>query len=269
VGEEEVLIAIAQGGTRTDQRTGCASASCSSSQSGSGRLRPSPRVRSRDLRNHRAVWFDCKQELMKESGLNTETGTAPIVDKDQIDELSEVLPQVIAAFRGLDPAARRKLFQTIATLFDLDQVGRSSASRGGVDVPNASRVHERFSREHPVSAKEFLLRKQPRTDVERVACLAYYLTHYRDTPHFKTLDISTLNTEAAQVKFANAAKTVNNATSYGYLAAATKGNKQLSAVGERFVEALPDRDAARAAMELGRPRRKSKPLGRSYANSDE
>lgn len=53
--------------------------------------------------------------------------------------------------------------------------------------------------------KEFMVQKRPRTDIERVACLGFYLTHYRDTPHFKTLDISKLNTEAAQPKFTNAA----------------------------------------------------------------
>jgi hypothetical protein len=103
-----------------------------------------------------------------------------------------------------------------------------------------------------------MLRKQPRTDVERVACLAYYLANYRETPHFKTLDISKLNTEAAQVKFSNAAKAVDNATAYGYLVPSTKGNKQLSAAGELFVEALPDRAAAKATMDSARPRRRPK-----------
>src|SRR5258705_835088 len=37
-----------------------------------------------------------------------------------------------------------------------------------------------------LSAKEFLAEKRPKTDVERVACLAYYLTHFRETPEFKT-----------------------------------------------------------------------------------
>jgi hypothetical protein len=106
-----------------------------------------------------------------------------------------------------------------------------------------------------MSPKEFLLEKQPRTDVERVACLAYYLTHYREMPHFKTLDLSKLNTEAAQPKFSNAANSTNNAVKRGYLVPATKGQRQLSAAGERFVQALPDRDAAKAAMTSARPKR--------------
>jgi hypothetical protein len=117
---------------------------------------------------------------------------------------------------------------------------------------------DRFSKEQSLSPKEFLLKKQPRSDVERVACLGYYLAHYRDQPSFKTFDISKLNTEAAQTKLSNAAYAVNNANKCGYLAPALKGMKQLSAIGEIYVEALPDREAAAAALAHARPKRTSK-----------
>ena len=84
-----------------------------------------------------------------------------------------------------------------------------------------------------------MFEKQPNTDIERVACLAYFLTHYRDTPHFKTLDISKINTEAAQIKFSNAAQAVENATKAGLIVQSLKGQKQLSAIGEQYVQALP------------------------------
>jgi hypothetical protein len=115
-----------------------------------------------------------------------------------------------------------------------------------------------------------MLDKGPATDVERVACLAYYLTHYRNQPHFKTIDISKVNTEAAQPKFSNAALSVNNATKRGYLAPAVKGHKQLSAAGEQFVRALPDREAARAMMQRVRTKRHSKRNGKlgSKAHAD-
>ena len=110
------------------------------------------------------------------------------------------------------------------------------------------------SREPP-SPKDFLFQKQPNTDAERVACLAFYLTHYRAMPHFKTLDISKLNTEAAQRKFANSTYSVNNATQAGYLAPVSRGMKQLAAEGERYVDALPDRAAAKAAFRTPKTRR--------------
>jgi len=109
------------------------------------------------------------------------------------------------------------------------------------------------------------MQKQPRTDIERVACLAYYLTHYRDSHFFKTLDISKLNTEAAQVKFTNAAYAVANAEKSGLLVPAQRGHKQLSAVGEQFVLALPDREAAKAALVNLRRRRK---LRKTAQNTD-
>ena len=114
------------------------------------------------------------------------------------------------------------------------------------------------SREPP-SPKDFLFQKQPSTDVERVACLAFYLTHHRGMPHFKTLDISKLNTEAAQRKLSNAASALSNATRDGYLAPATKGTRQLAAEGERYVDELPDRAAAKAAFGKRKARRPRRP----------
>jgi len=77
-------------------------------------------------------------------------------------------------------------------------------------------------------------------------------------PHFKTAELSKLNIEAAQRKFSNTAYTLNNATQAGYLAPAPRGSKQLSALGEQFVAALPDRETARAVLERLRPKRQRK-----------
>jgi hypothetical protein len=166
----------------------------------------------------------------------------------------EVLTQIIAAFKQLDDEAKQRVFDAVATFLGFS-VGHTIAAHGAGPGVSAQRS---FSTDRAISPKEFLLEKQPRTDVHRVACLAFYLTHYRDTPHFKTIDISKLNTEAAQPKFSNAAKSVDNATALGYLAPAVKGTKQMSATGERFVQALPDLDAAKAVIASAKPRRKQK-----------
>jgi hypothetical protein len=176
----------------------------------------------------------------------------------------EVLANVIEAFRKLDQDERQRLLQTVDTFFGITSApgNRNSKKMGAVEEASNARGPS-FSADRSISPKEFLWEKKPQTAVQRVACLAYYLTHYRDTPQFKTLDISKLNTEAAQVKFSNPALAVNDATKTGYLVPATKGNKQLSVAGERFVEALPDRDAAQAAMASARPwRRNRSPLSR-------
>jgi hypothetical protein len=113
---------------------------------------------------------------------------------------------------------------------------------------NNSPVSSGDERIQDISAKQFMIQKDPQTNIERIACLAFFLTHSRDTPHFKTLDLSRLNTEAAQPKFANASMTVNDAAKAGFLVSAGKGNKQLSAFGEQFVRALPDRESAKAVL---------------------
>lgn len=166
------------------------------------------------------------------------------------------LQTVIAALQPLAPSTRQRIFDAAATFLRIEFTFRDESMPRASTPPRAS--VPAFSDDTAMSPKEFILEKQPRTDVERIACLGYYLTHYRDTPHFKTLDLSKLNTEAAQPKFSNAANSTSNAVKMGYLVPSTKGQKQLSASGEQFVRMLPERNAARAAMAATRPRRRRK-----------
>ena len=176
----------------------------------------------------------------------------------------DALNRVIGALQPLDDEARRRIIQATVTFLGVQPtVGSGLAqTRSVASQATAPTGHAPFSEDTRMSPKEFLLEKQPRTDVERLACLAYYLTHYRGTPHFKTIDLSMLNTEAAQPKFANASTSANNAVKMGYLVPSTKGQRQLSAVGERFVRALPDRDTAKVAFESVRRRPRQKRLRR-------
>jgi len=182
----------------------------------------------------------------------SETGSGP----DDVEILSEIL----AAFKKLQPESQKRMLDTVATFLGMAVRPADSILSAPHHGGSSGLVEAPFSEDRSPSAKEFCLEKQPQTDIERVACLAYYLTHYRDTPHFKTLDISKLNTEAAQAKFSNPTVAVDNATKRNYLVAASKGNKQLSATGEQFVLALPDREKARAIMANARPRRRARKI---------
>jgi hypothetical protein len=168
--------------------------------------------------------------------------------------------QITAALARLDPAAQARVLRSVITILDISVWPSQLSGRGDRSTSTAPNTAERspFSgaESRSLSPKEFLYEKRPVTDVDKIACLAYYLTHYRSTPHFKTLDLSQLNTEAAQVKFSNPAQAVDNATKAGLLVPAIKGQKQISAAGELYVQALPDRGAARAAIEGSRRRRK-------------
>lgn len=174
--------------------------------------------------------------------------------EERVGLLSDALAEAVAVFRKLDDEGRKTLLKTLSTLFSINPT--ADAPPGPRTVSFAEPT-ERFSKEQSLSPKEFLLKKQPRTDVERVACLGYYLAHYRNQQHFKTGEISDLNTEAAQRRFANTAQAVSNAMVTGYLAQGIKGMRQLSAGGEMYVEALPDREAAAAAFANSRPKRTS------------
>jgi hypothetical protein len=100
--------------------------------------------------------------------------------------------------------------------------------------------------------------KMPKTDVQRIACLAYYLTHGREQPHFKTEDLTKLNTEAGGTPLSNPSMAVSNATKQNkFLGAVGEGKKQITALGEDVVTALPDEEAVKAVLANHRkPRRK-------------
>ena len=160
------------------------------------------------------------------------------------------LQTIIAALQQLDQEARHRILESAATFLGVAVHPRGTSSPSSSPSFPSPAVNSRspFSEDMSMSPKDFLMEKAPKTDVERIACLAYYLTHYRSTPHFKTLDISLLNTEAAQPKFSNTAYSANNAVKLGYIVPSSKGQRQLSALGERFVQALPDRNAAKDVL---------------------
>ena len=96
--------------------------------------------------------------------------------------------------------------------------------------------------------------------MDTIACLGYYLTHYRGMPHFKVTDVVVLNTEAAASKIGNPSRDFDNADRQsGYLTAVGNGKKQLTIRGEAMVEALPGREAVRGVLEKHpyKPRRAS------------
>jgi hypothetical protein len=191
-------------------------------------------------------------------------------ESSALDPEFRALSAIISAMTPLSRDAQQRVFSSAATFLGIGVQSRNESSAWSP----ASRAQKEgaaplFSDDRTPSPKEFLLAKKPRTDQEKIACLAYYLTHYRELPHFKTLDLSKLNTEAAQLKFSNAAYAAENATRAGLLVPASKGAKQISAVGELYVQALPDRVAAKAVMTDARPRKKKRSSRAATGNGSE
>ena len=124
--------------------------------------------------------------------------------KDNSRIVAEAVNAVIQVLSQLDESARIRVLDSVSIVF-----GHRTSSGPDASPPtsatNQASTRPSFSDDRAPSPKEFLFQKQPKTDIERIACLAFYLTHFRDTPHFKTLDLAKLNTEAAQIKFSNTA----------------------------------------------------------------
>src|SRR3972149_5704868 len=134
------------------------------------------------------------------------------LEKNTSENEFRALQTVIGALQPMDHAVRKRILQSAETFYGVETPPRhpgSSVARA-VETTQSATSGSRYSEDTSMSPKDFLLEKQPKTDVERIACLAYYLTHYRSMPHFKTIDLSILNTEAAQPEFANAAYSSNN-----------------------------------------------------------
>jgi hypothetical protein len=156
--------------------------------------------------------------------------------------------------RGLsfDGPISRNVAQQIVTLI----MGGGNAetvplNRTPADISNSSDA---------TSPKSFMASKRPTTDMEKVACLAYYLAQYRNTAAFKTKDLTELNIEASQQKLSNPSATARNAVTQGLLALAGSGRKQITTRGESLVNALPDGEKAKTALArhpIRKPRKKT------------
>jgi hypothetical protein len=168
---------------------------------------------------------------------------------DALEELG-ALKTALEALSPLDADARRR---AIAWLGSALEVGGQQVQGPHTGLNSGAPTESNLG-----SPKQFLAQKAPRSDIERVTVLAYYLAHARGKAHFKTAELSTLNTEAAGPRLSNASYAASNAQKKkGYLAAAPGGAKQITARGEALVEALPDYEAAEAAVMAmpGSPRR--------------
>jgi hypothetical protein len=143
--------------------------------------------------------------------------------------------------------------------FALDTI----ATRLGLKSPTTTPVGQNAHLNHPpantgvtshhqqgLTPKAFLAAKKPTTAVEQMACLAYYLTHQESKPHFKTKDLTDLNTRAAADPFTNAGQANIDATRQSrFLAPAGKGGlRQITARGEEVVNAMPDREAVKTVL---------------------
>ena len=150
------------------------------------------------------------------------------------------------ALEPLDEVQRLRAVQWLAGVLGVEAGTTPDPTPNPDPKHGTSQDRERSGQQTP---KDFMVEKKPQSAVERVACLAFFLTHHRETPKFRTGDITALNTEAAAVKFGDAVRDVNNADRQsGFIVSAGGRQKQITARGEALVQALPDRERVGAAL---------------------
>lgn len=179
--------------------------------------------------------------------------------EDPLVEL-KAMQAALEALTPLDEDARGRATAWLASALGVKGAGVAEAVGSSRSVPFAAGLPVSSNGGDLGTPKQFLAHKAPKTDVEKMAVLAYYLTHARGREHFTTKELSDLNTEAAGQRLSNAAYAASNAQKKnGFLANAPGGKRQIASRGEALVNALPDREAVKAALAAtgGKPRRPS------------
>jgi len=151
------------------------------------------------------------------------------------------------ALSGLEPDEQKRVLTWVIDKLKLSgSVSLGTAAPGAPQTPQSSGSSPSTGSGAELTPKQFMAQKSPKTDEERITCLAYFMTHHRNTTQFKTKDLTDLNVQAAGVPFSNSTVATDNAAKSKYLAAAGGGRKQITSRGEALVDVLPDREKVKA-----------------------
>jgi hypothetical protein len=190
------------------------------------------------------------------------------MDTKQLEKKSLYRVTIIGEGVNIDQKISREVTKRlIGLVFDAEKIDQAGFGQIVTTV-------ERSEAEKTLDPKTFMSSKKPGSDMERIACLAYYLTHFRNVPQYKTVDLTALNIEAAQPRFSNAAVAAKNAVKNNYLSVAGNGKRQITTRGEAVVRALPDRSAVKKAWEeyplhKRKSKRNSKRVGKEKNGNEE
>lgn len=206
------------------------------------------------------------QALETPKCLITTDGSRKVTTKNPFSQELEALRAVLEALEPLEAKSREFVFKTAAERLELalDTVPPEVGGRNAT-TPASNRVRE--PGDQPTS-KQFLREKKPTSDIQRVAVLAYYLTHYGEKETFNTQDIVQLNTDAGGTKIGNPHRAVDNATRQArILIPVAGGNKKITTHGEDLVDALPDQDAIKEVLREARASGVRRPARRAGAKA--
>jgi hypothetical protein len=165
------------------------------------------------------------------------------------------LVAVIKALESLKESDRQWVLQSAASKFNATiQQHAGAGNSGGTTTPagGGSAPADVQSAITKKDARAFIRIKKPSTDVQRVACLGYYLSQTTGQHGFSSKDVAKAHTDSGGSAI-NMTRALDNATRASkYLSNRGKREKQLTTLGEDVVNALPDQAAVNAVEEAGK-----------------
>ena len=170
------------------------------------------------------------------------------------NDSTHALVAVIGALDPLKESDRQWVLQSAASKFVVTIQATTTGGQAGAGAANSATspslagtgttdVQATITRKDP---RAFIRLKRPATDVQRVACLGYYLAQTTGEPGFTSKAISTAHTDSGGSQI-NLPRALDNATRGAkYLSNRGPREKQLTTLGEDVVNALPDQAAVKA-----------------------
>lgn len=169
----------------------------------------------------------------------------------------DALKVIDLQLEDLSAEERQRVFDWISLKYKITSSQPLSALGGAPPGGNNNNNNNRLPAGGTI--KDFITLKKPQGFYERIACLVHYLESVQGVTGVKTVDITKANTDAKQTKIPSSSVYVANATKiYGFLISIGAGKKGLSARGEAVVNALPNREAVKTALEENPIKKKSK-----------
>lgn len=169
----------------------------------------------------------------------------------------EALKIVDESLAHLSAEERQRVFSFISSKYSLVPSNAYNANQGSSNGQNSN---SGAGQAITSDVKQFLATKKPNGFYEQIACLGYFIEKVQGQESFDTKAITAANTAARATKIPNPSLYLSDVVSkYGYMTAIGGGKKAMTARGEALVEALPDREAVKAALESNPVKKKSAP----------
>jgi hypothetical protein len=174
---------------------------------------------------------------------------------------TSALVAVVKALEPLEDKDREWVQQSAASRWNLGSVSAITSPipairTGGGPVVTASADVQSALAKNDVRA--FIRLKRPNTDVQRVACLGYFLTQVSGQQGFSSKDITKAHVDSGAPSI-NVTRALDNATRAAkYLSNRGPKEKQLTTLGEDVVLALPDQQLVKEAEAAGKMRGKAR-----------